>query len=124
MEYSYVNEFTTEQLYGYYGNLFKDISEQITKGATEVLPQLELFANEIFYRTIPFPDLSIAAIHWPIAYPQSIVQPVHAAMLCNFVARSIGIENKRRLSLVKAALTANIGMYDVFDMLANKQQSF
>lgn len=65
------------------------------------------------------PDACLGAIHVEYQHPHSCCQPIYSALLCLLVAQGLGLNNSNQNSLLLAALTANLGMYDYQDRLVN-----
>lgn len=51
----------------------------------------------------------------------TITHPLHVALLCELVARKNGIDAEHRLPILAAALTCNIAMIELQDMLQTQQ---
>ncbi len=65
-------------------------------------------------------DACLGAIHMEFEnHPYSALHPVYAAILCLAMATALNLKENNRKSLVGAALTANLGMYDYHDRLVN-----
>jgi len=58
-------------------------------------------------------DATIGAIHIGQGYDYTIVHPLHCAILCYVLATSAEFEEEQIISITNAALTANLGMYEL-----------
>lgn len=56
-------------------------------------------------------DATLGAIHLEKQYPYAVIHPINSAILCNVMADLLELDIKKRLSLISAAITANIGMF-------------
>lgn len=67
-------------------------------------------------------DAVLGAVHLIHDGQYTIVHSLHAAILCELFLRALGISAEDRLPILAAALTHDIGMMDVHDLL-HKQQA-
>ncbi len=58
-------------------------------------------------------DASLGAAHLKHDTPYPLSHSIHTAMLCELVARRIGWQPRRRLSIIAAALSCNVAMLDL-----------
>jgi len=58
-------------------------------------------------------DATIGALHLLKQYPYTTIHPLHCAILCYALATTTGLKDRRLNSLICAALTSNLGMYDL-----------
>ncbi|WP_041595091.1 HD-GYP domain-containing protein [Halorhodospira halophila] len=65
-------------------------------------------------------DAAIGAAHLDEAFAYSIRHPIRQAVLCDVVGSQLGIPDSERRSIVLAALSANIGMLETQDRLAQQ----
>lgn len=58
-------------------------------------------------------DATLGSIHLWHAIPYTISHPLNTAILCFVIANKLGWEAERKVLLMAAALTANVGMFDL-----------
>ena len=66
-------------------------------------------------------DATLGALHLQKKYQYSVLHPVNTAILSNILAENLGFDEKKRISIVSAALTANIGMFELQQKLVTQQ---
>lgn len=96
------------------------LSDAITSKKTDQAENVyKLIENiETIYELSP--DACLGAIHIEFEeHPYSSLHPVYAAILCRAMASALNLKEENRRSLLGAALTANLGMYDYHDRLVN-----
>jgi len=69
------------------------------------------------------PDESLAAVHLSYDHEYSCLQPLYCAILSEMIAKDLGFPLQTRRSLVAAALTANVGMYEYYNQLTNQNSA-
>ena len=62
-------------------------------------------------------DSVLASLHLEYELPYEVVHHLQAAVLCELVGKRLGVKDEARLTLVKAALTHDIGIIDLQDTL-------
>lgn len=62
-------------------------------------------------------DAALANLHLDYESSYGVVHHVQAAILCELIAKKLGVKEESRLALVKAALTHDLGMLDIQDQL-------
>jgi HD-GYP domain-containing protein (c-di-GMP phosphodiesterase class II) len=62
-------------------------------------------------------DSVLACLHLDYELPYEVVHHLQAAVLCELIGKKLGVKDEARLTLVKAALTHDIGLIDVQDTL-------
>lgn len=97
----------------------QQISVAIQQGKTDQRPLILQLIDDIerVYRSSA--DASLAAVHHAYQHPLSDLQPVYTAILAIVMADALKMDPHHRQCLVGAALTANLGMYQYFDVLVN-----
>ncbi len=87
----------------------------IQRGVTDVAPQQRIRKLgkiiQVLCRHEADASLGAAHLHHETPYPYR--HSVHTALLCELVARRLGWESDRRLSLVSAALSSNVAMTEL-----------
>lgn len=104
-----------EQCAGKIKDLFLDMLNNIPADVNE----LHKIVHKVRYMFSGNPDACLGAIHRCQRFPQSQLQPIYAAFLCDMAALALGYEEKDRISLIGAAITANLGMFTYQDKLNN-----
>ena len=66
-------------------------------------------------------DATLGAIHLGHEFSYTITHPINTAILCFIVAGQLELDPRRRLSLMAAALTANIGMFSLQNTLLDQE---
>lgn len=67
-------------------------------------------------------DGILAAVHLAPPTTYTVQHPIHAAVLCALLAQRMKLEASRRISLIAAALTMNIGMLDLQNQLFEQRE--
>ena len=91
-------------------------------GERELIPDFLLLINRIQDLLQRDSDSCLAAVHVYYDFPQSLLQPVYCALLCEFLGKLMYVEPNHYKRLVASALTANIGMYEYYDQLVNQKE--
>ncbi len=66
-------------------------------------------------------DATIGVIHSDHKHDYTIVHPLHCAILCYCLAIKVGITDRRLNSIICAAITSNMGMYELQSQLLKHQ---
>ncbi len=66
-------------------------------------------------------DTLLAAIHLSRGFAYTVVHPVHTAILCELLGKRLKLEAEERRSILAAALTMNLGMLELQDVLFAQQ---
>jgi HD-GYP domain-containing protein (c-di-GMP phosphodiesterase class II) len=99
-----------------YKNLTKDIEKQDKTVGRRVLR----LAQDIQALVAFDEDACLGAIHLYYDQTYTALQPIYKAILCELTASLLDYENEQRLSLLAAALTANLGLVGIQDQLNNQ----
>ena len=97
----------------------KWICDSIIKGQQDMRETINVLADNLQSLFKQAPDACLGAIHLEFEQPYSCCHPVYSALLCLLIADGLGIAEERIPSLLRAALTANLGMYEYHDRLVN-----
>ena len=62
-------------------------------------------------------DSALASLHLDYDSPYGVVHHLQAALLCELIGKKLGVKDAERRILVKGALTHDIGLHDIQDML-------
>lgn len=62
-------------------------------------------------------DAALANLHLDYDNSYAVVHHMQAALLCELIGKTTGVKEESRLTLIKAALTHDIGLIDIQDML-------
>ncbi|MBI3563362.1 MAG: hypothetical protein HY080_16785 [Gammaproteobacteria bacterium] len=96
------------------------ICESICQGKTDQCAVIEKLIDSIQQLYAMSPDACLGAIHLDYEHALSCLQPVYMALLCLDVAHGQKLDAATARSLVGAALTADLGMFEYFDVLVNR----
>lgn len=97
----------------------KWICDSIIKGQQDMLQHINVLADNLLSLFKQGTDACLGAIHLEYEQPYSCCHPVYSALLCLLIAEGLGISEQRKAALLRAALTANLGMYEYHDRLVN-----
>jgi HD-GYP domain-containing protein (c-di-GMP phosphodiesterase class II) len=101
----------------------QSLVSQLTINLSDAFEKLENQAHEAFVRSICLialhiqhhcaqrQDALLGAVHSDHDSEYWLIHPIHCAVICEIVAKSISMPQLDRLSLLKAALTQNISFY-------------
>lgn len=93
--------------------LFKEIIFKPSNVKKKLAEQLLLISDSIIELCEYDMDATIGALHLLKQYPYTTIHPLHCAILCYALATTTGLNDRRLNSLICAALTSNLGMYDL-----------
>jgi HD-GYP domain-containing protein (c-di-GMP phosphodiesterase class II) len=65
-------------------------------------------------------DAALGAAQLNQDFPNRVLHPLRKAIICDLLARAADMEGQQRCSVVGAALTANLGMLELQDVLDNQ----
>lgn len=83
----------------------------------EVLASVEDVALTIQEACAHDTDAALASLHLDYESSYSVVHHLQAGLLCELVGKRLGIKDESRLTLIKAAITHDIGLHDIQDVL-------
>lgn len=83
----------------------------------EVLASIEDVALTVQEACSHDTDAALASLHLDYDSSYSVVHHLQAGLLCELVGRRLGINEAARLTLIKAAITHDIGLHDIQDTL-------
>ncbi|MEK6750465.1 MAG: HD domain-containing phosphohydrolase [Pseudomonadota bacterium] len=89
-------------------------SEEILDRTYKVISKLILLTEEDT-------DATLGAIHLDHEGQYTLLHPIHSALLCYLIAKSLSYTPDRIFSLLSAALTANVGMLDIQESLQTQR---
>jgi HD-GYP domain-containing protein (c-di-GMP phosphodiesterase class II) len=101
----------------YFNAQEKCICDGIINGRTDMLPYIETLANYLEKIFSQATDACLGAIHIDYEHLYSTCHPLYSALLSLLISKGLGINENNRKSLICAALTANVGMYEYYDHL-------
>lgn len=99
-----------------YRNLIKDIEKEDKTVPNRILRLAADIQNLVEFDE----DACLGAIHLYYDQTYTALQPVYKAILCELTASLLDYDNQQRLSLLAAALTANLGLIGIQDQLNNQ----
>ena len=104
--------------------IFDDLAHRITGIFSRIVQQTEITYKELQEFCTDFQDLcekdadaALGAVHLCHNHPYTICHPLHGAILSELIAKSVGYDIEKRIPIVAAALTANLGMLDLQEIL-------
>lgn len=101
----------------------KRLCEDLKAGQQPDIPERLLRFSSDLQRLCRYDaDAVLGAVHLIHEGQYTIIHSLHAAILCELFLCALGISAEDRLPILAAALTHDIGMMDVHDLL-QKQQS-
>lgn len=65
-------------------------------------------------------DATLGSIHVGKEYDYTVIHPLHCAIICYSLAKNIGITDRRLNSIICAALTSNLGMFELQKKLVDQ----
>ncbi len=90
---------------------------KLGQGKDEFLPRIEDLGITVQEACTHDTDAVLACLHLDYEMPYEVVHHLQAAILCELMGKKIGVGEDARLTLVKAALTHDIGLIDLQDTL-------
>ena len=93
------------------------INFQNTNYRKEVLASIEDVALTVQEACSHDTDAALASLHLDYDSSYSVVHHLQAGLLCELVGKRLGIKESARLTLIKAAITHDIGLHDIQDTL-------
>lgn len=108
--------------------IFDDLAHRITdifsglvlkKGIT--YNAIEEFSRDFLNLCEKNSDAAIGSVHLCHNHPYTICHPLHSAILSELIAKRIGYEAEKRIPIIAASLTANLGMLDLQEILHHQQ---
>lgn len=85
--------------------------------ASDVFTRLEAVTLSLQYACAKDTDSSLASLHLDYESSYGVVHHLQAAMLCELIGKRLGIKEAERRVLVKAAITHDIGVHDIQNIL-------
>jgi len=101
--------------------LFKEIIYKPANLKRRLQEKLMLLSDNIIEMCVYDMDATLGSIHLLKKYGYTTVHPLHCAILCFALATTTGLKDRRLNSLICAALTSNLGMYELQDKLLAHQ---
>jgi len=93
--------------------------EQVRKGQNldDFLSRVESIALTVQEACTHDTDAALANLHLDYDNSYAIVHHMQAALLCELMGKKLNVKEEARLTLIKAALTHDLGLIDIQDML-------
>jgi len=98
----------------------KNIFIAVDTGEAGSLEKIEHLVTDIQQMCESEPDATIALFHLPNDYAYSLFHSIQCAILCAFITRDEGFNTHEQKMITAAALTANVGMHALQDILASQ----
>lgn len=83
----------------------------------DVFGRLEAVAVALQNACAKDTDSALASLHLDYDSPYGVVHHLQAALLCELIGKKLGVRDAERRILVKGALTHDIGLHDIQDIL-------
>lgn len=93
--------------------ILASIFDQIPESILDFIPRMDKLIQSVRNACITHPTISLASILLLNDKTYSIKHPVDVAILANILAKELSLEDETQRAIVAAALTMNIGMYEV-----------
>lgn len=87
------------------------------RGRDEFLARIEDIGVTVQEACTHDTDSVLACLHLDYEMPYEVVHHLQAGVLCELIGKKLGVKEDARLVLVKAALTHDIGLIDIQDIL-------
>lgn len=90
---------------------------RLGRGREDFLSRIEDIALTVQEACTHDTDAALANLHLDYDNSYAIVHHMQAAVLCELIGKSTGVKEESRLTLIKAALTHDLGLIDIQDGL-------
>ena len=87
------------------------------KAHDDFLSRIGSIANSVQRACALDPDAALANLHLELDAPYAVVHHLQAAILCELTGKKLGVKDESRSRLVKAALTRDIDLMDIQQVL-------
>jgi len=94
--------------------LLTAIEEQTSEHAEVVLDEL---AGDIQWLCDRHADSTLGTIHLCVEHRYNVLHPIHSAILCELLGKQIKLPDTQRLDMIMAALSMNVGMFMLQEVL-------
>lgn len=94
----------------------------LTQGKEHAADRIQALASELREACERWPDAMLGAVHLCHEYDYTQCHPVHSCILAHMMARKLRYEPARALSLMCAALTQNVGMIKLQEVLQRQRE--
>lgn len=96
--------------------------KQLVEGAeTDVMGVTKEIADQINLCCKRNANATLAAIHLSKDFSYSVLHPLHTAILCNLLMSRLNFSEAQQQTVIAAALTMNVGMYELQDQLFSQK---
>lgn len=102
--------------------VYLTILKNVASGSANIQNQIYSLSQNLIELCEYDVDATLGALHLEKKFQYSILHPVNTAILANIMAEQLKYEAKKRVSVIAAALTANIGMFDLQQKLTKQQE--
>lgn len=89
----------------------------------DVMSSVEQLSKQIRSSCVSDTNATLAAIHLLQGFSYSILHPLHTAILCELLMRRLSFSEAQEQTVMAAALTMNIGMFQLQDELFTQKES-
>lgn len=90
---------------------------RLGRGREDFLSRIEDIALTVQEACTHDTDAALANLHLDYDNSYAVVHHMQAAVLCELIGKSTGVKEESRLTLIKAALTHDLGLIDIQDTL-------
>ena len=110
-----MNPFAAKESWSH--KLAKLLPAIVAGSAQDVCQQINCIAHNMQEVCDYDADTLLAAVHLSRGYAYTVVHPVHTAILCELLGKRLELSSCERASIIAAALTMNLGMLELQDVL-------
>lgn len=108
--------------------IFDDLAHRITGIFSRIVQKKEIkyedlqdFSSDFLNLCEKDANAALGAVHLCHNHPYTICHPLHSAILSELIAKRLGYESEKRIPIIAASLTANLGMLDLQEILHHQQ---
>ena len=102
--------------------VYLTILKNVASGSVRIQDQIYSLSQNLIELCEYDVDATLGALHLEKKFQYSILHPVNTAILTNIMTEQLKYDTKKRISIISAALTANIGMFDLQQKLIKQKE--
>ena len=102
--------------------VYLTILKNVASGSAKIQEQIYCLSQNLVELCEYDVDATLGALHLEKKFQYSILHPVNTAILANIMTEQLKYDSKKRISIISAALTANIGMFELQQKLIKQQE--
>ncbi len=100
--------------------LLKDLTSCIKTDVAEITLHI---SNQIRHCCQRNANATLAAVHLSEEFSYSVLHPLHTAILCELLMRRLNFDDEQKQTVMSAALTMNVGMYELQNQLFSQKEA-